>query len=294
MRLQLLTCCWGNHHRELFKKTALRSLSWTKNAKALRQLEATWNIITDDDSLSDLDKYCNETLPGIQFRVRPISKHRDYIDQVQSANIWMMEESIKSGHKVLLAPPDTIFGDGTVEGLWRAGEDKDSVIVVPHPRVLPGILNELYEEDNIFNVSVVRLVELSFRNLHDSWVHAERGHPNQSSYVGGVEWWRTNNVIQGTHRLPSPYLISFTEEDLMYFKSAISFGHFDHMWPGDILIPRGRQRYLASSDSAFIVEVTEADKNVPPIMENQPKTGFWRSNVHNLANAQVIFTFRGE
>jgi hypothetical protein len=137
------------------------------------------------------------------------------------------------------------------------------------------------------------LVALAWRHLHDAWVHGERGHANQSSYVGGVEWWRVNNLIQGTHRLPSPYLIQFTKEDLQYFKSAISFGNFDHVWPSDILIPRGRQRYLGSSDAAFIVEITDPNKNVPPIIENQPKTGFWKDHLQNRSNAQIIFTFRG-
>lgn len=286
MSLQILTTCWGPHI-ELFQKTALRSLAWEDNRAALQRIKAVWNIFCDDTK--KMEKICKKSELDIKFNIQGTEKLRDYIDQVQSANIWQMKESIETGDKVLLAPPDTIFGDGTVDGLLQAGQDQESVVVVPHPRVLPKILDDTFLP-NGFNNEM--LVAASWEYLHDSWVHAERGHPNQSSYVGGVEWWKFGDIIQGTHRLPSPYLIQFTKEDLQYFQAAISFGHFDHMWPGDILLPRGRQRYVASSDSCFIVEITEADKNVPPIIENQPKTGFWRSNPHNINNAMITFTFR--
>lgn len=285
--LQLLTTVWGEKHIELFKKTALKSLGWVKNKEALARQNAKWNIFTDDADVADLKGFCRKTIPEIKFNVMPTSDLRRYIDSVQAASIWQMEKAIESKDRVLLAPPDTIFGDGTVESLVSAGLEEGSVVVVPHPRVLPEIVDKLqnYEEGK------QRLVDLAFENLHDSWVHAERGHINQSSYVGGVEWWRVGSTIQGTHRLPSPYLIHFQQEDLDYFKTATSMGHWDHMWPGDILIPRARQRYIASSEAAFIVEITESDKNVPPIIENQPKTGFWRDHLHNRINSQILFTF---
>lgn len=290
MSLQILSIAWGKRHIELFQQTALRSLSWPKNRAAIQAVNATWNIFTDDTNMARMKDICH--IPGIEFNIQSTTKLRKYIDQVQSANIWAMELCIERKEKLLLAPPDTIFGDGTILGLLTAGFDQDSVVVVPHPRVLPTILDN-GDMAVSYNFTNSELVDLAWDYLHDSWVHAERGHSNQSSYVGGVEWWRSGDNICGTHRLPSPYLCSFTQEDLMYFKSAISFGHFDHKWPGDILIPRCRQRYLASSNAAFIMEITEADKNVPPIIENQPSHGFWRNDIHNQANGQIIFTFTG-
>lgn len=289
MSLQILTTCWGKKHIKLFEQTALRSLSWRKNRWALQSVDAVWTIYTDDQDMALMKEICQ--VEGIEFNIQSTTKLRNYIDMVQSAHIAMIEHCVKTGDKLLLAPPDTIFGDGTVLGLLTASHDPGSVVVVPHPRVLPNILNNGDMVVN-FPFSNPELVDLAWEHLHDSWVHAERGHPNQSSYVGGVTWWYARDNICGTHCLPSPYMINFTDEDLQYFKSAISFGHFDHMWPGDVLIPRGRQRYLASSDAAFIVEITEADKNVPPIIENQPSHGFWRDHIHNKANQQIIFTFR--
>lgn len=285
MRIQILSTIWGETHKELFKKAALKSLSWPKNAKALQG--AKWNIFADDEHHEELKALMPH---GIQVDFRSTSSLRDYIDQVQSASIWQMNECLKHNEKLLLAPPDTIFADGSIENLLLLGEDPDTCVVVPHPRVLPKMLDDLEAPK-----SPAQLTSLSFKHLHKSWENAELNHPLQNSYIGGVEWRKlTDSLYAVTHRLPTVYLAHFTEEDLQYFKSAISFGNFDHRWPGDILIPRGRQRYCGSSESCFIVEVTEQGKNVPPTRPGDPTRGFWFDWPHNRANAQITAIWRGE
>ncbi len=286
MGLQVLTALWGQRHVELFDKACLTSLRWDRNLEALRSLKAKWNIFADDEHHAQIAKMMPT---GIHFNIRSTTTLRDYIDQVQSASIWQMKQCLESGDKLLLAPPDTIFGDGTIENLWKIGKDKGSCVVVAHPRVLPSILGGYLDSYSNYD-----LVGKAFLHLHKSWSDAEIGHPAQNSYVGGVAWQKlSRDLYSVTHRLPTVYLADFTEEDLSYFKSAISFGHFDHMWPGDILVPRGRQRYVGSSDACFIVEVTEADKNVPPIIPNAPIEGFWRAHTHNVHNSMIQAIFRG-
>lgn len=288
MSLQILTCVWGKTHLDMFKKAALRSLSWTKNKESLIKYDAKWNIFTDDDDVESLLSYCKEALPSVNFNVKPTSLLRNYIDPIQSATIWQIDECFKASDKLLLVAPDVIFGDGSIEGLWACAQDKDSVVVSPHPRVLSSIIDEITNVP----LSNAELVTLSWQHLHESWVHGEKGHINQSTYMGGIEWTAYDNLIFGKHMLPSPYLIQFTEEDLRYFKKAGSFGNFDWRWPGDILVGRQRQRYVASSDLVFFVEITDSEKNIPPIYENSPRTGFHRNDPHNHQNAQVVFTFR--
>lgn len=292
MRLRILTTVYGGHHIELFRRTCLKSLSFKGNLKSLIEAEAIWNIFTDENSTKRIEEITREQAPGLKVIIRSKKDLRNYIDPVQSATIWQIEECITTDSRLLLAPPDTIFGEGSIHGLLVAGSDKHSVVVMPHPRVLPTITADLSMVKNITNP---KLVTLAWKHLHRAWTEAEHGCVNQSSYVGGVEWEELSpSIYLVTHRLPSPYLIDFTEEDLQYFKNAISFGHFDHMWPGDILIPRGRQRYIGSSDAVFIAEVTDADKNVPPVIPNQPTSGFWRNHIHNQHNAQIKCIFRGE
>lgn len=294
MKLQILTSVWGQHHVDLFINTTLRSLTFLNNQEALRQTEAVWNIFTNEESMYELERAVTHHHPSVTLKLRSKKDLRAYIDPVQASVIWQIEECLKTDSRLLIAPPDTIFGDNSVHNLLTIGREKGSVVVVPHPRVLPTFVTEFNQNLDKYQPNHM-LVSLAWKHLHRSWSEAKRGCVNQSSYIGGVEWdYLSHNLYSVTHRLPSPYLIDFTEEDLQYFKSAISFGHFDHMWPGDILIPRGRQRFVGSSDAVFICEVTDADKNVPPVIDNQPSEGFWRNHVHNQHNAQIRCIFRGE
>lgn len=287
----ILTVCWGKKHIDLFEKTTLKSLMFHQNKEALKG--STWNFFTDDENVQYVESLLKQT--EMKYLVSSKKDLRDYIDPVQSATLKMIKACLDLKVPLLLAPPDTIFGNGSVKAMQEAAWEDGSVIVSAHPRVNPSFLSDFSQ--TTYPVSNPHLVDLAWKHLHKSWTDAEIGHDYQSSYVGGVEWKKLNEGLYAvTHRLPSPYFIKFTEEDLQYFKSAISFGHFDHKWPGDILCPRGRQRYIASSDACFIAEITEADKNVPFIIPNQPKSGFWRDqekNSHNHLNKQVVAIFRG-
>lgn len=289
--IHILTTVWGEKHLDLFNKTCLKSIGFDKNLASLIENKAQWNLFTDDANSEKL-KAMVAHLP-IKTVVKSTKQLRDYIDPVQSATIWQIEECLKIKATLLLAPPDTVFGEESIANMILIGKEPGSVVVVPHPRVLPSFVDDFINGPRVNH----QLVDLAWEHLHRSWTEAEIGHPYQSSYVGGVEWQKLGKSTYAiTHRLPSPYLINFTEEDLQYFKSAISFGHFDHKWPGDILVPRGRQRYVGSSDAVFICEITEADKNIPYIIPGQPPTGFWRDadkNPHNMQNAQITAIFRG-
>src|ERR1044072_2595786 len=122
MRLQILTIVWGEKHIDLFKETVFNALSLRENLEALKYSEATWNIFTDDESIEKINAL---DIP-IQTKVRSKKDLRAYIDPVQAATIWQIEECISSKSKLLLAPPDTIFGDKSVDRLLRAGSEPDS------------------------------------------------------------------------------------------------------------------------------------------------------------------------
>lgn len=288
--MQILTVVYGEKHVELFRRACLKSLSFPNNRSALYEHKAIWNICTDDKYVEYLRREIDIRIPELVVNFKTTDTLRNYIDPIQSAVIWQIEECLKTNSKLLIAPPDTIFGNGTVSNLLKIGREKNTCVVVPHPRVLPSIL------EHAFNpyISNPELVRLAWQHLHQAWSDAEIGHPRQNSYVGGVVWQRlADNLYSVVHRLPTIYLAEFTEEDLSYFKSQVSFGAFDHVWPGDVLVKRERQRYVASSDSCFIVEITEKDKNVPPIWPGDVDS-FWRSHVHNGINKGIITTFRGE
>lgn len=288
MGLQLVSCVWGDKHLELWRRTTLRSLAMPENAEALLKQDSCWNIYTEEKYFEYFKNKIHEYIPGFKsVELISTNKLRDRIDNTQSAMIKQIEKCLNHKDRMLLCPPDSIFGDGSVQGLLNAGRDPESVVVVPHPRVLPAILEEVYGSN-------AEMVSLSWRHLHRSWSEAEVGHPRQNSFIGGVSWSRVEDSLYSvTHLLPTPYLCDFTAEDLSYFKAQIGFGAYDHTWSGEILIPKVRQRFVGSSDIAFIAEITEADKNVPPIVRGGDPNKFWKDHLHNRINRQMISVFRG-
>lgn len=283
--MQILSVFWGEKHFSIFRDVALRSLKWKKNVEALNG--STWNIFCDAELHNKFQGLVPDT---ITVNLRPMNLLMDFIDPFQAAFVWAIKQCLELDQRLLIVPPDLMFGDGTVPNLIKIGRDKSSVVVVPHVRVLPEALKFCGPFTN------PQLVALAFSNLHRSWIDAEMGHPNNSSFHGGVEWEKLGcNLWSVRHMLPAPYLMDFTKEDLSYFESVPTFNSLDHQWPGDILVPRGRMRYVGSSDACFLVEPTEPMANIPNILPNQPKSGgFHRDQVHNRFNNQVRCIMRGE
>lgn len=290
MKLQILTMVYGEKHVEMFRRACLKTLSFPENRRAIYEQQSRWNICTDQEHVDYLRREIDILFPELTVNFIDTSDLRSYTDPIQSAIVWQIGDCLQSRSRLLIAPPDTLFAEGAIKGLVLAGREQGSVVVVPHPRVLPEILSQALDPF----MTAPEMVKLSMACLHQSWSDAEIGHVRQNSYVGGVKWWRVNEkVISGQHYLPTPYLMDFTEADLNYFKTQISFGSFDHVWANDVLLQAGRQRYIASSDLCFIAEITERDKNVPPIWEGD-KDSFWRNNFQFQIDKQTVFTFRSE
>lgn len=287
MSIQMLTAVWGPKHLELFKKGTIRSLAQQDNYKALVKAQAQWNIFTEPQYFDTIKNYIYEVMPNFpSVELKSTSLLRDRIDNLLSATLWQMGRCLDSNERMLLAPPDTIFGDGTIDGLLQIGKDEHSCVVVPHPRVLPNIL------DSNFGTNA-ELVSLAWKNLHRSWSEAEDGHPRQSSFIGGVSWRSiSDNLYAVKHRLPTVYLAHFTQNDYQYFVKQIGYGAWDHTWPEELL-KQSRQRTVGASDAAFIVEVTDGDKNVPPVMRGGDPNKFWKNHFHNEINSQISCIFRG-
>ncbi len=288
MKIELLTSVWGSAHIEMMRRALLNSLTFERNKMAL--YGAKWNIFTDEEHMVQIKNMCEEALPDTEISIGTTSMLRRYIDITQSAVVWQVEECLKNGSRLLMAPPDTIFGNGTIENLKMSGREKHTCVVVPHPRVIPSFLNT---SDIYYRDSNAHLVDAAWNFLHRSWTDAEEGHHMQNSFVGGVVWKEIEEgLYEVRHRLPTIYLADFTKEDLEVFKSMPSFGSYDHEFPSR-LVHQGRQRFVASSDACFIIEITDPNKNVPPIWDG-PVTEFWRSHPHGEHDKQILSYFRSE
>ncbi len=280
--IELLTIAYGEHHLELFRKTALKSLAQLKNKRCFYDENTRWNICTDDKHFDHVRRTVDIYFPELEVNLISRSDLRRYIDPIQAATIWQIEESIRNKSKVILAPPDTIYSDGTIKSMLDKASE-GTCVAVAHPRTLPSIL-----EHEFIGLSNPDLVSLAWKHLHQSWSHAEMGCDGYNFRAGGVQWEYINSEqIRGIHMLPSPYLLQFTSEDLDFFKHQISFGSFDHIWSAQMLIPQGRRKYMNSSEDGFIIEITDQHKNVPPLFPGDQEK-FWREDTPNELTAAQL------
>lgn len=297
MKLRIFTVVWGKTHLDWFERSCIRSLSWPENRRAIK--DATWTLFTkaaDLERARDLAVKTGvenlefaEILDGVEGNSPMMGK------VLLECLLQMMSTSINDHSKVLMAPPDTIFGEGTIPALIAAGKQKGTCVAVPHPRVSPSIFGGIKDSA----LSGADLVSLALKHGHRAWTEAEDGHERQNSFVGGISWRRLGPKIIGvTHRLPTVYLAEFQPSDLSFFRQPHdnlppTFGCYDHVWPSE-LIQQQRQRVIGSSDAACVLEVTKEDLNVPPIYptNSHEPDAFYRNQHHNIINRQYLYIMR--
>ncbi len=288
MSLRIFTGVWGSQI-DLFDKACAESLSWPSNKAAIKG--STWNIATEEKNFARV-KEIRERCGVFYGELIPIHSGQDAVTQFSGHLYREMKKCVEQKATFLFALPDWIFGDGTVENL-KTMMEPGLCLAVPNVRCLPSILNDDKYERGC-NLNNQELVTVAFRNLHQTWKQAELGKPTINSFYGGVSWKQiTNELAAVTHRLPSSFLCQFTDSDIEFFQTQGSFAAWDHAWPSK-LIKEGRQRYISSSDLAFIVEVTEANKNLSPDLPLSPNgpTDFYRNLLHHQVNHNVVTVFR--
>lgn len=298
----------------MFKKACFRSLNWPQNRAALGECE--WHVFTAKEHFDEVVELFKErgfklVLHQLGDSVRVAGCGMVPLRQCDAGVILLdglrnqIAYSIQNKARMILAPPDTIFGDGSIANLLAIGNGNGRCVAVAHPRVLPAILEEIdvlgATRGAITNAQLVTMAE---KHAHVSWKCAEIGHPKNNSYVGGIAWRRLEDgLVSVTHRLPTCYLADFNSSDFDFFWSQVSWGGWDHRWPAENLIRQERQRYVGSSDACFIVEITDWDKNVPPdpqeeIRKHVDASGqmdlYWNSHYHNGIDRQTCVIFRGE
>ncbi len=302
MKLNIYTAVWGEKYVNQFEHGLLWSLNQPENAKSLAN--APWYIMTKKEDMHNVADICNrkckftKDIRIVEFPTHMFTPKTECGHGLLHGIISMIIESLQQNAKLLIAPPDTVYGEGSIRNILKIGERDYTCVAVPHVRVTPSIVNHLHG-----TIQNDELVELAFRKeyLHESWVGAEIGEKIHNTYMSGVAWRRISPQMYSVqHLMPTVYLAHFHQKDLDFFYGVQSFGSWDHTWPGECLIRQQRQRYVGSSDLAFLVELTDAEKNIPPpVTFNPPEyrpepDAFYRDGFHNDMNKQVISSFRGK
>lgn len=305
MNVKLFSMFWGDKHLDLFKRTCFESLHWPRNKAALAGAE--WQIFTKPEHFTAI----HNMFIGSSYKLRIVQIPEEMellgVGTLRTKSLadnflllrgltMQIAESLQDRRRMLFAPPDTIFGDGTIHNMLSAGRMAASTVQVGHIRVNPSIL-----EDIKGPLTNPQLVTLGMKkHLHKCWTRSESGSPEQATFKTGVIWQRVEeNLYEVKHQLPTTYLVDFTPDDWQYWSGTISFGSYDHQWPENCFVRQERQRYIGSSDSCFIVEITDEDKNTgevtsKEILNQVSEEMYFNWRMHNSQNKQHIIYFRGE
>jgi hypothetical protein len=287
VNLRLFTGVWGKYI-DTFELACAQSLEWPSNKEAIKG--STWNIVCEpkhEERVNAIRARC-----GV-FRGQNIFLHnaQDFTHQFSGHLYEEMKKCVAENAVFLFCLPDYVFGDGTVQNLKALMTEPGLCLAVPNTRVLPSAMEAFkHRRTN------AELVTIAFDRgyMHQTWRDAELGKDKINSFYGGVHWQEVApDIITVMHRLPSSYMCSFLASDIEFFKTQSSFSAWDHTWPSKLL-KEGRQRFIGSSDVAFITEVTDPDKNQAltlPISLEGP-SAFYRSLPHHEINKNIMTVFR--
>ena len=290
MKMRLFTLVWGNPYIDWFEHALCASLKWGDNLTALAEYAVEWNIYCRDAERERL-RAVAEPL-GVPLQFHPFDTRNSSGETLQPALLDHMRNCLQTGCAAFLAPPDTIFGSGSVAAICEVGRLPGLVVTVPHVRVNAGCLPRLggVEWRN------APLVDFAFENLHATWRDANADLQNTNAHLGGVSWRAVRRGLYAvTHRLPTPYLIGVNAGDVEWLSRQSDTGTIDHTFPAKVAKEQ-RLRNIASSDAAFICELTREHENIPPLFPADPNEPdkYFRDLEHHYVNRTAVAFFRGE
>lgn len=264
-----------------------KCLQWPSNRAALKW--AHWHIYTTEASKERATKIASAV--GLPITMKIVDEEWAGTFLAKAVNEFVMD-CARVGDRFLMAPPDTIFGEQTLDTLISIARVPKIIVSIPPVRV-----NQTFLDDFTGDVTNnPQLVSLAWKHLHRTWTDADMQRRFTNSFAGGVSWHEiTDGLYAVTHLLPTPYYIDPSPSDAEWFRVYGAPGAYDHLWPGK-LVDEGRQRLIGSSDAGFAVELTMHDQNIPVLYPADPAdpTTYIGNNKHNHVNRNTVAIFRGE
>lgn len=285
MTLRIFTLVHGEPYITWMKNGLVKSLTWPTNHAAIRNAE--WHIYTTDEDRERVIEIARAV--DIPLKVNIIAAEWAGALLANTVRHCLMDAAVCSD-SILICPPDTIFGDQSIETLVALAREPHLVISAAPVRVN----QEFMEEFSGQRMPNQELVSMAWKYLHQTWRDANIQLAHTNSFAGGVSWKKIGHGLYAvTHLLPTPFHITPMPSDAEWFRLYGSPGAIDHIWPSK-LVDEGRQRFIASSDAAFMVEITMKDKNIPPLYPTDPHnpTNYIGQGKHNHVNRNTVCIFR--
>lgn len=284
MNVRVLTFVYGRY-LEWFEKS-FRSLMWPLNRKALEG--AVWSIYTTEEDEWVLREML-EPLVKVEFH-RIVVGQKSIGEQFSDCLVDETRICVSKKAGMLLAPPDTIFGDGTIHTLVKLGSEGMNAISVPHPRVLAEAFPDLKEP-----TSNAKLVGFAMEHMHQVWRLANMELKNNNAFYSGAGWREiSQNLYAVSMRIPTPYFVRPEKRDIDSLIGS-GAGGWDHKWPQH-LVKEQRHRVIGSSDAAFMVELSPADLPQGGTKErNLDDIDAYRGGLlHHQVNRNTVAIWRAE
>jgi hypothetical protein len=307
-RLHIFTPVWGDYFTNLLDRALGQSFQWSTNARAVEN--CIWTLFTTTGEKAKIAELAQRIIPTATIRIltndRLLERNAEIGALKMRALLISIKQCLDENCTMLMSTPDFIWANGSLHNMIAESypdESQGLCVSIAHMRVLPSILEPIlsngYRERGSGSDETV---DHAFDHQHESWIRSEiqtwTTPKANGIYHSGVAWRRASGgLITVQHQMPSPFVVNFRESDLKEFErwkgvTPPAFGEWDHNWPSK-LIEEGRLRYIGSSDVAFMVEVTEADKNVPPLTDARtPHDQFFRDEPSVKIQKQFISTFR--
>lgn len=283
MKLRIFTLVYGDKYLEWLKRSSA-SLNWPENRKALEG--ATWTVCTGQE-----DRVRRTLGPvGIPLEIHKVEHQGNIGKYLVKCLAGEMRAAVETESALLVAPPDLIFGEGTIRTMVKiASENPYTCVAVPHPRVVAETFPELKEP-----TSNAKLVRLAMEHLHQGWKSSNIELPMNSSFDSGAGWREIGpNLYAVTARIPTCHLVRPKKEDVDFLKAQLG-GAWDHLWP-EMLVKEQRQRVIGGSDAAFIVELTSARDNRLGMLPRKSEPDAYRKNLeHHKVNRNVVTIWRAD
>jgi hypothetical protein len=247
---------WGEKHIDWFFKFTLSSLLKANNLPLVSvNKEVQFHFYTKDVDVKVIESRMKIMAPSYKFTIVAESFFDDMArDMMSNFFIHIINSCIKNKALMLIAQPDLIFSNGSVNNLVELSDGKGVSIAVAHPRVsYESLLNEKIDIESLSEITI-DMVNVALKTQHKVLMRAEETNDENSTLMG-ISTRKMPNGLAIIHNLPAVYLCNPVKADLLFFKRRCEFNIIDKHWP-NLLFRQSRLKIIGSSDLAFIIELT--------------------------------------
>lgn len=287
-RLHIFTLVYGGKFISYWRRAGAVSLLWPRNLAALNTVDVLWDIYTMQDFYREV-KEAADSLPvgdTDKVEITILKQGKD------NALVLALDKACRAGAYFMPAPPDLIWGDGSVGALLRLMPFAyGRCLAVPHVRVAAKKFMADFTGDPLTNA---QLVKKSFGALHEAFAGSKVPADKHNTGSTGTVWTElAPDLYAAGFFLPTIHMMQPTPDDVKWFQVTSGTDHWDHRWPAG-LVGTDRHRIIGSSEAAFMAELTEDDELHPP--RHDMHKGKWDEYggklAHHVANRNTVSIFR--